>query len=41
VQSSNTVNIASFVVSQEIAKRGKPYTDGDYIIRTRQKFLKN
>jgi hypothetical protein len=31
VQSSNTVNIASFIVSQEIAKRGKPYTDGEYI----------
>ncbi|CAK6435131.1 unnamed protein product [Pipistrellus nathusii] len=30
-QSSNNVNIASFVVSQEIAKRGKPYTDGEYI----------
>lgn len=23
--------IASFIVSQEIAKRGKPYTDGEYI----------
>lgn len=31
VQSSNNVNMASFVVSQEIAQRGKPYTDGDYI----------
>ncbi|XP_059530893.1 general transcription factor II-I repeat domain-containing protein 2A-like isoform X5 [Myotis daubentonii] len=31
MQSSNNVNIASFVVSQEIAKRGKPYTDGEYI----------
>ncbi|KAK1345605.1 hypothetical protein QTO34_008067 [Cnephaeus nilssonii] len=31
MQSSNNVNIASFVVSQEIAKRGKPYTDGKYI----------
>jgi hypothetical protein len=32
IQSSNNVNIAaSFVVSQEIAKRGKPYTDGEYI----------
>uniref|UniRef100_A0A8C4X7H4 HAT C-terminal dimerisation domain-containing protein n=1 Tax=Erpetoichthys calabaricus TaxID=27687 RepID=A0A8C4X7H4_ERPCA len=31
VQSSNNVNIASFIVSQEIAKRGKPYTDGEYI----------
>lgn len=31
VQSSNNVNMASFVVSQEIARRGKPYTDGDYI----------
>jgi hypothetical protein len=31
MQSSNTVNIASFIVSQEIAKRGKPYTGGEYI----------
>jgi hypothetical protein len=31
IQSSNNVNIASFVVSQEIAKKGKPYTDGEYI----------
>lgn len=31
MQSSSNVNIASFVVSQEIAKRGKPYTDGEYI----------
>ncbi|XP_031331198.1 general transcription factor II-I repeat domain-containing protein 2-like [Photinus pyralis] len=30
-QSSNNVNIASFIISQEIAKRGKPYTDGEYI----------
>ncbi|KAK4875290.1 hypothetical protein RN001_011712 [Aquatica leii] len=27
------VNMASFVVSQEIAKRGKPYTDSEYIKR--------
>ncbi|KAJ1190625.1 hypothetical protein NDU88_007363 [Pleurodeles waltl] len=31
MQSSNNVNIAIFVVSQEIAKRGKPYTDSEYI----------
>ncbi|GFS58385.1 uncharacterized protein TNCV_2475301 [Trichonephila clavipes] len=31
VQSPNNVNMASFVVSQGIAQRGKPYTDGDYI----------
>lgn len=31
VQSSNYVNFASFAVSLEIAKRGKPYTDGEYI----------
>lgn len=31
MQSSCNVNMASFVVSQEIAKRGKPYTDGEYI----------
>lgn len=30
-QSVNNVNIASFVVSQEIAKRGKSFTDGEYI----------
>lgn len=29
--SANTTNIASFAVSLEIAKRGKPFTDGDYI----------
>ncbi|GBM36957.1 hypothetical protein AVEN_153908-1 [Araneus ventricosus] len=27
-QSSNNVNLASFAVSLEIAKRGKPFTDG-------------
>ncbi|KAL1493913.1 hypothetical protein ABEB36_009593 [Hypothenemus hampei] len=26
LQSANTINIASFLVSQEIAKRGKPFT---------------
>ena len=31
MQSSSSINMASFVVSQEIAKRGKPYTDGEYI----------
>ena len=31
MQSSSNINMASFVVSQEIAKRGKPYTDGEYI----------
>lgn len=31
VQSSNYVDFASFAVSLEIAKRGKPYTDGEYI----------
>ncbi|GBM25865.1 hypothetical protein AVEN_151339-1 [Araneus ventricosus] len=30
-QSSNHVNLASFAVSLEIAKRGKPFTDGEYI----------
>ncbi|GBM76184.1 hypothetical protein AVEN_146106-1 [Araneus ventricosus] len=29
-QSSNNVNLASFVVSLEFAKRGKPFTDGEY-----------
>ena len=31
MQSSSNINMASFVFSQEIAKRGKPYTDGEYI----------
>ncbi|GFX23852.1 uncharacterized protein TNCV_1788831 [Trichonephila clavipes] len=31
MQSSSSINIASFVFSQDIAKRGKPYTDGEYI----------
>ncbi|KAG8235195.1 hypothetical protein J437_LFUL014159 [Ladona fulva] len=31
MQSSSNINMASFVVSQEIAKRGKPYKDGEYI----------
>ncbi|GBN13212.1 hypothetical protein AVEN_274118-1 [Araneus ventricosus] len=30
-QSSNNVNLASFAVSLEIAKRGKPFTDGKYV----------
>ncbi|GBL86913.1 hypothetical protein AVEN_218658-1 [Araneus ventricosus] len=30
-QSSNNVNLASFAVSLEIAKRGKPFTDSEYI----------
>jgi hypothetical protein len=30
-QSSNNVNQASFAVALEIAKRGKPFTDGEYI----------
>ncbi|GBM58663.1 SCAN domain-containing protein 3 [Araneus ventricosus] len=30
-QSSNNVNLASFAVSLEIAKRGKPLTDGEYV----------
>ncbi|GBN66572.1 General transcription factor II-I repeat domain-containing protein 2A [Araneus ventricosus] len=30
-QSSNNVNLASFAVSLEIAKRGKPFTDGEYV----------
>ncbi|GBN74038.1 hypothetical protein AVEN_250592-1 [Araneus ventricosus] len=30
-QSSNNVNLASFEVSLEIAKRGKPFTDGEYV----------
>ncbi|GBM18250.1 hypothetical protein AVEN_39014-1 [Araneus ventricosus] len=28
---SNNVNLASFAVSLEIAKRGKPFTDGEYV----------
>ena len=31
MQSANNVNLASFMVNQETAKRGKPYTDGEYI----------
>lgn len=31
MQSANNVNIASFIVSQEIAKKGKSFTDGEYI----------
>ncbi|GBN15068.1 hypothetical protein AVEN_209780-1 [Araneus ventricosus] len=30
-QSSNNVNLASFAVSLEIAKKGKPFTDGAYV----------
>ncbi|GBL74894.1 General transcription factor II-I repeat domain-containing protein 2A [Araneus ventricosus] len=30
-QSSNNVNLASFAVSLEIAKRGKPFTNGEYV----------
>ncbi|GBO26031.1 hypothetical protein AVEN_241886-1, partial [Araneus ventricosus] len=30
-QSSNNVNLASFAVSLEISKRGKPLTDGEYV----------
>jgi len=30
-QSSNNVNQASFAVALEIAKRGKPFTDGEYV----------
>lgn len=30
-QSTNTINLASFAVSLEIAKKGKPFTDGEYI----------
>ncbi|GBN05242.1 hypothetical protein AVEN_57670-1 [Araneus ventricosus] len=30
-QSSNNANLASFGVSLEIAKRGKPFTDGEYV----------
>ncbi|GBN55647.1 hypothetical protein AVEN_190292-1 [Araneus ventricosus] len=30
-QSSNNVNLASFAVSLEIARRGKPFTDGEYV----------
>jgi hypothetical protein len=33
MQSFNNINMASFVVSEEIAKSGKPYTDGEYIKR--------
>ncbi len=31
VQSSNNVNLASFAVSLEIAKRGKSFTDGECV----------
>ncbi|GBO01047.1 hypothetical protein AVEN_208070-1 [Araneus ventricosus] len=30
-QSSNSVNLASFAVSLEIAKREKPFTNGEYV----------
>ncbi|GBN10065.1 hypothetical protein AVEN_11087-1 [Araneus ventricosus] len=30
-QSSNNVNLAIFAVLLEIAKRGKPFTDGEYV----------
>ncbi|GBO05937.1 hypothetical protein AVEN_94646-1 [Araneus ventricosus] len=30
-QSSNNINLASFAVSLEIAKRGKPFTDDEYV----------
>ncbi|GBO13690.1 General transcription factor II-I repeat domain-containing protein 2A [Araneus ventricosus] len=30
-QSSNNVNLVSLAVSLEIAKRGKPFTDGEYV----------
>ncbi|GBN63914.1 hypothetical protein AVEN_135852-1, partial [Araneus ventricosus] len=30
-QSSNNINLASFAVSLEIAKRGKPFTDSEYV----------
>ncbi|GFX62248.1 uncharacterized protein TNCV_3306221 [Trichonephila clavipes] len=31
MQSSSNINMASFVFSQEMAKREKPYTDDEYI----------
>ena len=31
VNSSNTTTASSFVVALEIARRGKPFTDGEYI----------
>ncbi|GBN43273.1 hypothetical protein AVEN_223709-1 [Araneus ventricosus] len=30
-QSSNNANLASFAVSLEIAKKGEPFTDGEYV----------
>ncbi|GFX23159.1 uncharacterized protein TNCV_2933231 [Trichonephila clavipes] len=30
-QSTNNVNLASFAVSLEIAKKGKPFTDSEYV----------
>ncbi|GBM35109.1 hypothetical protein AVEN_40335-1 [Araneus ventricosus] len=30
-QSSNNLNLASFAVSLEISKRGKPFTDDEYV----------
>ncbi|GBM06451.1 hypothetical protein AVEN_58301-1 [Araneus ventricosus] len=44
-QSSNNVNLASFAVSLEIAKRGKPFTDGEYVkncfIRTSEELFRD
>ncbi|GFY14948.1 general transcription factor II-I repeat domain-containing protein 2A [Trichonephila clavipes] len=31
MQSSSIINMASFAFSQEISKRGKPYTDGEFM----------
>ncbi|GBN58633.1 hypothetical protein AVEN_247058-1 [Araneus ventricosus] len=30
-QSSNNIKLANFAVSLKIAKRGKPFTDGEYV----------
>ncbi|GBL92658.1 hypothetical protein AVEN_119060-1 [Araneus ventricosus] len=44
-QSSNNVNLASFAISLEIAKRGKPFTDvkyfKDYFIRASEEVFRD
>ncbi|GBM60289.1 hypothetical protein AVEN_81647-1 [Araneus ventricosus] len=44
-QSSNNVNLESFAVSLEIVKRGKPFTDGEYVkdcfIRTSEELFRD
>ncbi len=44
-QSSNNINLAKFAVLLEIAKRGKPFTDGEYVkdcfIRASEELFRN